>query len=120
MIKANDLRIGNYVLRCNELGIWEEVILLSDMIVDCEMFPNLYKPIPLTIEVLVKCGFDWLGSFNEFKLHEFYLKHWQNYNSWKLIDRKGYDLFPPIPILEHLHQIQNLYFAMMGEELQVK
>ena len=54
MIKANELRIGNLVI--NAKG--ENIIVDNITIGICFGLPKTYKPIPLTEEILLKCGFE--------------------------------------------------------------
>jgi len=77
-----------------------------------------YEPIPLTPEVLEKCGFHkqnnaWVPEGHESK----------GYTTWDFTIWDGgrgeyyYNSAEfPTP-LQFLHQLQNLYFALTGEEL---
>jgi hypothetical protein len=119
MIQAQELRIGNWVF-ANMGGEYIQVDLESfEMIADD--FGG-FEPIPLTPEILEKCGFD--------KLRRLYLKSkWYDYpenNKPKLtainnnefeISRSGLGSFHPE--CRYLHQLQNLYFALTGEELTI-
>lgn len=120
MIKASELRIGNRVMRCNEFGEWEDVILLPGMIVDCSEFPDLYKPIPLTAEILEKCWFTKEEGFEkEYSLDAMKGKLWINWSKEMGIYLGYRDLrFHPDYDIDYLHQLQNVYFALTGEELQ--
>lgn len=76
------------------------------------MFPRetYIRPIPLTEEWLKKFGF----------------KKFKNYNDWSkggfiLHGRKrGFVLRKSAPDVKSVHQLQNLYFALTGEELKTK
>lgn len=76
---------------------------------------ELFKPIPLTKEWLVKFDFykrDWAEDIvyeNQFPL----LK---DGDAWKLIDND----FIGLKNIEFVHQLQNLYFALTDEELILK
>lgn len=102
---AKELRIGNIVMRHNDLGQLEDVILLPGMIVECSEFPDLYKPIPLTPELLENFGFV-LGARIEILVE-------QGEHLTRRIILDGYDNGG----LKYLHQLQNMYFALTGEEL---
>lgn len=129
-MKTNDLRIGNLVLN-DDGGV-------------CKLF-NIHegyinhKPIPLTEEWLLKFGFEPLPFVN---LLNSYTKSigrnrilsigsvgTPNEMIWlcevNSVDKKiiedlvcirnyDYDKYT------HVHQLQNLYFALTGEELEVK
>ena len=109
---ANELRIGNkFYLPSGEVGTisYHEIRL---MVVALDK-PN-YKPIPLTEEWLLKFGF-------EKQSRRFYVL-----NNWVVEYREGTKLFnfvaeEPIDIIvKYVHQLQNLYFALTGEELTFK
>jgi hypothetical protein len=133
MIQANELRVNNWVIldwdgdkRPQQIdGInfpyvyiaeWEDNFKLDDC-----------HPIPLTPEILEKCGFEWetdkkrhLQIFIDdvkTKTLGFYfangvIDHTQLYNNG------SQDNFHFAP-LKSAHQLQNLYFALTGQELTV-
>ena len=73
-------------------------------------------PIQLTPEILEKCGFVNLNygwTKGDFCLFDF------NYGKGNLNLRLN-AAECPLPIVKHLHQLQNLYFALTGEELIFK
>src|SRR5690606_18587286 len=76
-----------------------------------------FTPIPLTEEILLKCGFEIDGNFCYIKsFQSIYLaKPWREANHFLLKTIGGECLSR----LQHLHQLQNLYFALCGEELEV-
>jgi hypothetical protein len=146
MIKANELRIGNKVLHQRNPQLHEiETILgfLNDSVflsADHEgvTYPkslNSIESIPITPEVLEKCGF-------EENMGGWYLEGSINQKTFSSDDRKfgwcmnlsdvdkkdihfrfGYSSVPindsPARHIKYLHQLQNLYFALTGEELTV-
>ena len=117
-MKANELRIGNYISR-PDLGtgnqITEQILeLLSKRAVTtgpCRvivLYEDL-KPIPLTEEWLLKMGYD-LITESHYALSGHLI--WKC-NDLFMCDKNGI-------ILKHVHQLQNLYFALTGEELEIK
>jgi hypothetical protein len=99
MINFKELRIGNWVFSKTD----KTKIQMKSFFGLCniESNPDLFEPIPLTEEWLMKFGFD--------------EKEPVLISSWK---------FSPfcetiITKCEHVHQLQNLYFALTGEELVV-
>jgi len=130
MILASELRIGNVfkgiggiqtVLSleentdrgmCNYSS--DEHRLMYSHLILCHQNGNQYKPweiepIPLSEEILLKCGFELSGSV-------------QKIGYFRLIYEDGGKLFfyshPMLKIeLKYLHQLQNLYFASTGNEL---
>ena len=142
-MKANELRIGNYlhfpfinkqvkVIGINAYeGIKGEILhkisLKNETDLYCERLDTL-NPLPLTEEILLKCGFE-KGSIcyhNAFSLNvkktDFYLRpsfidgfYWGFNMNPKKLDCELNDVMP----LQYLHQLQNLYFALTGTELEI-
>ena len=117
-MKANELRIGNLFVDkktktiINIIGLTEQYITFSGH------FKNDWqaKPIPLTEEWLLKFGFDKHFEDFEKKIVGFYLTY--NFNDGISLNGKYMD--EPIYIDgEYVHQLQNLYFALTGEELTI-
>ena len=75
------------------------------------------NPIPLTEDLILKCGFKQDVRLERILRHEYIsLMH---FGTWSLFNEQEDMSFLDLP-LEHLHQLQNLYFAITGEELDVK
>lgn len=111
-MKANELRIGNYVLD-SEGGQVTEVMPSDFSITVC----TYLEPIPLTEEWLIKFGFYYNKSFEHYQLVydngsvliiEKSIRAW----IWKFNKVQSIKL-------QHVHQLQNLYFALTGEELKL-
>lgn len=118
-MKANELRIGNFVSQLYSFGcdgnkkpewrIWELDLL---DIQDVQSRPEIYNPIPLTEEWLVRFGFEkrkfsYLYGYGNF-LYDYRLKLW----TWYGIQLHDY-------LITYVHQLQNLYFALTGQELEI-
>lgn len=130
MIKKEELRIGNIVLYKpygNKDGEMKTIQGMLGMLVyfdrhsnESGMFHNL-QPIPLTTEILEKCGFDWQERVNEDRDDiEWLCIPKMDYVTYK--DGKfyiGYG-FGTLDHIKFLHQLQNLFFALTGEELEIK
>ena len=71
---------------------------------------DMIKPIPLTEEWLLKFGFKKDNNFTWVNLEMELMQREDGFWIWL-----GADLY-----LEHVHQLQNLYFALTGEELIIK
>jgi hypothetical protein len=112
-MKATELRIGNLVQdrRSEECGMIDIVVL---GIIDT-MENHSYEPIPLTEEWLIKFGFDDIEmsipvaykTKSGFRIKEDQRGYWMQYKYGTVI-------------INHVHQLQNLYFALTGEELTDK
>jgi hypothetical protein len=122
MINANELRIGNLVYRdswndsrsidiITGYDFWHSQRLDR---VESQVEWGSLSVIPLTEEILLKCGFEKLGGDN-YSIGRISLG--LNYNISIDID------YVPIHCLngkiKYLHQLQNLYFALTNEELEI-
>ena len=121
-MNIQELRIGNYV---NHVYKGNFKILKSHF---PSLMINFIDPIPLTEDILLKCGFVEKGvTFNTkinftrcclFKVNssnnynnnenEFSVTLYQHHNSIE------------IARIKYLHQLQNLFFALTGEELNIE
>jgi hypothetical protein len=131
MIKANELRIGNilnYTGKGNAAypsGIVAVNEVLSDGINlsmgDSTVYEfELLQPIPLTPEILEKVGFekDHNTSFFKYPLPLSIAKLSVNPDNGTVWLRKNGNSLNPIDV-KYVHQLQNLYFTLSGEELEV-
>lgn len=132
MIDPKELRIGNYIKEWGD-GIGRVLAIHGDGDVVCSC-NNLALPaanfwaIPLIPDVLLKCGFKWSGESHletgvegdknlAFLCKDgliekmlFYLDDDHDDGSFSIVEFK-----PP----KFLHQLQNLYFALTGKELDI-
>jgi hypothetical protein len=134
MIQATELRIGNWIAEeaalsnsityCQLNSISKDkisVVKNGNWIVNTRCYYCL--PIPLTPEILEKCGF--VGKYKSCGYS--YTK-----NIVTLTSQDEDDLGNPVPNyvlhfyynyqgapLYYLHQLQNLYFVLTGEELNI-
>ncbi len=137
MISAKELRIGNLVHFNDKLyfGQENEVVEIDTI---CESFitnkttkntvPGTYldyQPIPLTDEWLKKFGFEEVLNFDFYKSGlsiDGTVVHF-SFDFWRLgLDAYDQDLNDWIEIpkeIKHVHQLQNLYFALTGNELKI-
>jgi hypothetical protein len=107
-MKASELRIGNLV---DLIGVAVEIT--ANHIKDISEGDSIYKAIPLTEEWLVKLGFkerrysmcapvygnEIIELANDFSI---------TYNGGRRVQ------------IKYVHQLQNLYFALTGTELEIK
>lgn len=134
-MKANELRIGNLVDLGNRIAKVIEIGHLSCVVVDLEETQDTIedykrtKPISLTEEFLLKFGFEPINKHDNAFIT--YADWTHNYflqldvrkadNKYLILDNSFDDLraFSMVDI-EYVHQLQNLYFALTGEELTFK
>lgn len=126
-MNANELRIGNWVQRPDELNkppiegkkYW---VVDIGMIRDCFHYKEFwaFEPIPLTEEILLKCGFEnkkykidvfekgrirvWIGSRGQYLVY--------------LIEEDTTTAHY-ICSIEYVHTFQNLIFALTQTELEI-
>jgi hypothetical protein len=121
-MKAEELRRFNLLDNCKqtcfvleiyknnkiELGYYKDSIGFVRSLADIGI-----KPIPLTEEWLLKFGF--LKNLTSWT-------NWEKPNNTKEVRLiiQGKYLFYNGRIIEHVHQLQNLYYSLTGEELELK
>lgn len=116
MIQAKGLRIGNLVKRpdigngsLRILELKKDKALVSGPISVLIPYSDLYE-IELTEEILLKCGFE-ESQRGYYTIDDFVISvegqvYFGDYETW-------------IAEIHHLHQLQNLYFALTGQELNM-
>jgi hypothetical protein len=124
MIPANELRIGNWAYD-NKLNGCIRFTSFHGLC-NIENKPDDYDPIPLTPEVLEKCGFldtgtryigtpdepiVWSSGYEEIR------KDFGRYEYVLYSDEWDSNL--KSITVDYVHQLQNIYFAITGEELTV-
>lgn len=118
MIKANELRTGNYVQYTPEPNDVEmKVASLSTVAING--FPeSQFEPIRLTPELLENCGFKRGGDSTSRPSGPYHKGFCEVTVRNEYYDPQFFQ--PNGTALPHLHQLQNLYFALTGKELDVK
>ena len=122
-MQSKDLRIGNLVGSIGiEYLVWKIDGLGNIQGIDGGTTFNLDKttyPIEITNERLEKIGFE--ENFKQYELQNFGLKVVKDVNSNVWICYVGFlNQFNEICTIKYVHQLQNLYFALTGEELELK
>lgn len=120
MISTSELRLGNWVLfkpdnsqqvidhvcLSGTIGLQGNAVLNTDQLID---------PIPLTPEVLVKCGFEWRPNIHRW-VH-------MGTNVPLIEDARGFYLgvgdgtFGMV-IIQSVHHLQNIIYGLIGTELK--
>jgi hypothetical protein len=131
---ANELRIGNFIMYSDIKKIFDVNLWFFAELKTKVSWINDFEPIPLTEEWLEKFGFE-LKDYESFEaeneIHDYEIvmtydkekkysiDYWkeseycqlcffdENYENRKLIN--GF--------VQYVHQLQNIYFALTGEEL---
>lgn len=118
MIKANELRIGNLIMSPDtKHPVVVEINHLLYIAGD-EKYYGEYEPVPLTPEILEAAGFKIedklnVGAQTYFKdgMGEYLTYHYDGFCVYESSKQ---------PVIKSLHQLQNLYFALTGQELEIK
>ena len=125
MIQANELRIGNWVgiqetaLHADGCNYLEAIFQIKELKKDVAQFKGFHteeyykdlKGIPLTEEWLVRLGFKKISPHGSiWKLGNFHVQDF--------IQLGIYECNNHVKI-KYIHQLQNLYFALTGEELKL-
>lgn len=132
MIQANELRIGNWIMVAGT-GELHPVLVNIDNLRQLTTGPEYANPIPLTPEILEKVwgkrkkikGVSQIrdiddpepeGDTEYWDNGKFTIVRW-NKGDFILSTSHGFD---NRIVLTSLHQLQNLYFALTGQELEYK
>jgi hypothetical protein len=117
-MKASELRIGNYInevedglIIVNSIDSREHRFYVTDQNGDING-EDFIEPIPLTEEWLERFGFEYSdlnGDSGLWKIPPFQI--YGKYNQFLYDYRLD---------VNYVHQLQNLYFALTGEELTIK
>lgn len=110
MIQANELRIGNWV---NHLSTPTKILTgaqIDKNASDCQ-------PIPLTTDILFKCNFTNIEDEEDNPgWHKKNKANSNNFTIWNFSGALTLDGYSSAP-LQYVHQLQNIYFGLTGEEL---
>lgn len=117
-MEAKELRIGNWVnwTKPENKPTFERVYILSMDDIN-EDLPEFYDPIHLTPEILEKAGFQTYDDIKKLDVESDF--------GCELTYEKGHLFFYDCDggkigkEIKHIHQLQNLYFALTGEELPI-
>ena len=135
-MEAKDLRMGNWVYNpIQKINILVDFNVLNLIRLDNLRYAReikkgeeCFQPIPLTEEILLKCGFDKIKiEHEEYSGFEYELSL-GTYSKILVLDDFSYSIVCKKiednsvcfdkDILTSLHQLQNLYFALTNEELK--
>ena len=141
-MKAKDLRIGNYVYIDLSIDDIEVVKLKIGDLASFAIGVRDLFPIPLTEEWLFKFGFHkgqlkkWHGNGYDYQPKnswterivftysediKYYFEKWTYDNGFTFENQDKFVFWSDELVkCEYVHQLQNLYFALTGEELEIK
>lgn len=126
-MKATELRIGNLVCLTSDVGDFPEYIETIVGVMDIEHAikqEDFFEGIPITEEWLIRFGFEKYDVMGE---NHFFCFSEEDKFSFNLCLRDNkikvsfYNLdWDRAFELDYIHQLQNLYFSITGEELKLK
>lgn len=112
---AKKLRIGNYVIpkyASPDVDLYIDISAEELYKMDGKVY--FFEPIPLTEQWLLDFGFEY--GHNDYTI-DFKLYFETNDGSWSELDVLYEEKY--IATIKYVHQLQNLYFALTGEELKL-
>lgn len=132
-MKVNDLRIGNWIKYEDKLV---QVVQLSSLMILCQRdenqflvncSPKVFQPIELTEEVLLNIGFEKINDCYVLQNEYICLAYYKDSFRQELVagvKRKGKCLCHINELknydIKYLHELQNAYYLLTNEELEVK
>ncbi len=131
MVDAKDVRVNNRFIRelRNERGLeYDHEFVLTE-----EWMGKLFGgnisislqdlfPIPLSVEILLKCGFYWsiyhqAFHFGDMAMNEFYDLNECYPTGYQLSTFKKKELIGNS--FQYIHELQNLYHSLTGKEMNI-
>ena len=122
-MKASELRIGNLV---NDYQFKKPLKVTIGVLEEIENGMDFYEPIPLTEEWFLKLGFNYHMPFDDedsdFYVFQIKTTKGENISFAHVSDEIGWatDRLMITIEIHYVHQLQNLYFAITGEELAIE
>lgn len=117
-MELNELRIGNYIAPLGKGITQVEGMCTWDSLIQSSNFAQRgiedFEPIPLTEEWLVKFGLEYKSPFGYRIKMGSYIKDDLETNGY-FFRWNG----KTIKLMHYVHELQNIYFALTGEELKL-
>jgi len=123
-MEANEFRIGNWVEGVDGICQITEILKRGINVINPDDIPphpyDWIEPIPLIEEWLLKLGFMQSNNMKKFYNGNFDWMIFVNDNEFAFYrhDEMNGDVIY-LTTIEYVHQLQNLYFALTGEELEM-
>ena len=128
-MKTQELRLGNLVMskvngisKVEQIGSSLNPEYVGGRSLDGNYWENSYIPIPLTKEWLIDFGFEYSGNLFDCDIYkkEIYVVSVIKGECKFSLKEDPKSNYIPLCGVEHIHMLQNLYFALTGEELTIK
>jgi hypothetical protein len=111
-MKVNEIRIGNWVYLISK-NKWYQIESGHD--IDEGIDSNDFEPILITEEWLLKFGCE--KAKRGFVIDRFRLTYNEQYKFWYVVDDSTLSYITKV---EFVHEWQNVYFVLNGNELTIK
>ena len=131
-MKANELRIGNYININEPITKEDKLIRVSSYhIGKLQKMKDAYEPIPLTEYYLKKFGFSFMTDTTpyNYRIHKnksFCYIRYGTFGTFENGVEKSFQGFNGlfiankfVRVIKYVHELQNLYFGLTGEELNL-
>lgn len=127
MIEVRELRIGNLAIlaHASNAPIVTIVEIMQDQIGVCQNDKRVFY-VPKELLLPIELNEDWLLKMDFIKISDDINDPWFDFDSilpFTIISRDGWLAnadWPSDMELKYIHQLQNLYFALTGKELEIK
>lgn len=121
-MKAAELRIGNWVMYSSKIQVNENKIR------ECVDHPDRFVPITITEEWLQRFGFEKVsGDYVRYDLkasEDIYIVYADDFSCGLFNSKESEEdelgVIPNWETIKHVHQLQNLYFTLTGQEITIK
>lgn len=122
-IKIEELRVGVWVRPLTSGVVTQVSLFMLGEIAADETYLDYLMPVPLSPELLEKAGFEKTnGEIESWKIpigKDNYIE-WHDDNSVLIGDYTGYStVMIVVENISSLHQLQNLYYSLTGNELEI-
>lgn len=124
MIDPKELQIGNWLLATGSLtaGYWHRVSGIEQNMIflgQVALSPGNLSGILLTREILGKCGFEQYEVVNSDGDEDTCWRH-SIYYRFRRVGKYFEYNYEELSHIQYLHQLQNLFYCLTGQELEVK
>jgi len=119
-MKANELRIGNLLNKIND----NKFIEVTSLEIECcegmnGHFNLTFEPIPITEELLLKCGFEYTDAEKEFLQLSVFRTFKFNADNSDNFSSVTFRINDTTIEITSIHQLQNIFFALTNQELKI-
>lgn len=122
----NELRINNWVYDTSDATKIDQRVRLDEDYLEVLFAARDYgklQPIPITEEILMKCGFDKFGQLRLGSTYEkgsVYILITENTISFSISLSGERSIDATLPRPKYLHKLQNVFFEVVESELNVE